>query len=68
MGMSLSKLQVLVMVREAWRAAVHGVAELVMTEWMNWTELNLDSMVAMLNGIKLQEIPFYKIEEGRQEC
>ena len=49
MDMSLSKLQELVMDREAWHAAVHGgQKELETTEWL--TELNQSCIMGFPGG------------------
>ena len=49
MNMNLSKLREMVMDREAWRAAVHGVEE-GGTLLSNWTELNKDLLYSTGNS------------------
>ena len=55
MYMGLGKLRKLVMDREAWRAAVHGVAK-SRTRLSDWTELYLPYYLPSLNPCLFQEI------------
>ena len=56
MDMSLSKLREIMKGREAWSTAIHGVAELDMTEQLNWTAKR--SNQSILKEIK----PEYSLE------
>ena len=50
MNASLSELRELVMDREAWRAAIHGIAR-SRTRLSNWTELNWTELNSMLKFV-----------------
>ena len=67
MNVSLSKLQELVMDREACHAAFHGSQELDMTEQLNWTYFIIDSKYVLSCSL-LEMQASYEIIYCQKRC
>ena len=65
MDVSLSKLRELVMNKEAWRAAIHGVAELDMTEQQQQPLLKvlLHFFLLIWTSSSTVNFPLFKVEK-----